>query len=100
MGGFTNEEIDNLNLGKNYKYPDTSYLEDTAADIVPTFDDDNVMFKFTISVLFLMGTLMCLLFYFRYNNMNIANFFKSLRDKMRMTTRGVRVSTKTMVMPK
>ena len=56
MGGFTNDELDNLNLGKNYKYPDTSYLEDKASDIVPTFDDNNVMFKFTISVLFLMGS--------------------------------------------
>jgi hypothetical protein len=100
MGGFTNDELDGLNLGKNYKYPDTTQIENTASTILPTIDDDNTVFKFTVSVLFLMGILMCLLYYFRYNNMNIANFFKSLRDKMQMTTRGVRVSTKTMVMPK
>ena len=99
MGGFTNDELDGINLGKNYKYPDTSYLENKAADIVPTIDDDNITFKFTLSVLFLMSFFMGMLFYFRYNNMNIVNLFKSLRDKIQMT-RGVSVSTKKMVMPK
>jgi len=99
MGGFTNEELDSLNLGKNYKYPDTTRIENKASTIIPTIDDDNVLFKFTISVLFLMSILMGILFYFRYNNMNIVNFFKSLRDNIRMTN-GVSVSTKTMVMSK
>ena len=100
MGGFTNEELDGLNLGKNYKYPDTTYIEDTATNIMPVFEGDDIPYKFTISVLFLMGIFMLILYYFRCNGMHIGNFFKSLRDKMQMTTRGVRVSTKTMVMPK
>lgn len=99
MGGFTNEELDDFNLGKNYKYPDTTQIENKASTILPTTDDDDVVFKFTVAVLLLMSIFLCILFYFRYNDMNIANFFKSLRDKIRMT-RGVRVSTKTMVMPK
>ena len=54
MGGFTNEELDDLNLGKNYKYPDTTQIENKASTILPTTDDDTV-FKFTVSVLFLMS---------------------------------------------
>ena len=99
MGGFTNEELDNLNLGKNYKYPDTTYIEDTAQTIIPTIDDDDVVFKFTISILLLMGCLMGILFYFRSNGMHIGNMFKGLKNKIKMS-RSVHVSTKTMVMPK
>jgi hypothetical protein len=96
MGGFTNEELDNLNLGKNYKYPDTTYIEDKAQTIIPETDDNDVVFKFTVSVLLLMGFLMGMLFYLRSNGMHIGNMFKGLKNKMKI----VRVSTKTMVMPK
>ena len=99
MGGFTNDELDGLNLGKNYKYPDTTTIENQATNIMPTFDDDNIVYNFTIVVLFLMGMFVSILFYFRNNGMHIGNLFKSLKDKIRMT-RGVRVSSKTMVMPK
>ena len=99
MGGFTNDELDGLNLGKNYKYPDTTTIENQATNIMPTFDDDNIVYNFTIAVLFLMGMFVSILFYFRHNGMHIGNLFKSLKDKIRMT-RGVRVSSKTMVMPK
>ena len=99
MGGFTNEELDTLNLGKNYKYPDTTYIEDTAQSIIPEVDDNDIMFKFTISILLLMGLFILILHYFRKNGLNIKDFFESLTHKMRMT-RGVRVSTKTMVMSK
>ena len=99
MGGFTNDELDGLNLGKNYKYPDTTTIENQATDIIPVFEGADIPYKFTISVLFLMGMFMCILFYFRYSGMHIGTLFKSLKDKIRMT-RGVRVSTKTMIMPK
>ena len=99
MGGFTNDELDGLNLGKNYKYPDTTTIENQATDIIPVFEGADIPYKFTIAVLFLMSMFMGILFYFRHNGMHIRNLFKSLKDKIRMT-RGVRVSTKTMIMPK
>ena len=99
MGGFTNEELDDLNLGKNYKYPDTTYIEDKAESIIPEVDDNDIMFKFTVVVLLLMGGFMCILFYFRKNGMHIKDFFESLSDKIRLKS-GANVSTKTMVMPK
>jgi hypothetical protein len=98
MGGFTNEELDEFNLGKNYKYPDTTDIEKKAATIIPKISDDNSIFKFTISVLILMGSIFGILSYFKYNNMTIRNFFKNLRDQMNNS--GIRVSYKTMVMPK
>lgn len=99
MGGFTNEELDDLNLGNNYKYPDTTYIEESAANIIPEVDDNDIIFKFTVAVLLIMGGFMCILFYFRKNDMHIKDFFESLSDKIRMK-HGANVSTKTMVMPK
>ena len=97
MGGFTNEELDEFNLGKNFKYPDTTDIENKAASIIPKISDDNSIFKFTVSVLILMGSIFGILCYFRYNNMTIGNLFNDLRDQMKSRTR---ISSKTMVMPK
>ena len=100
MGGFTNEELDNLNLGKNYKYPDTTYIEDKANTIIPESNDDDVIFKFTVSILLLMGGFMGILFYFRSHGLSIKGFIEGLSSKMSLSTNIKRVSTKTMVMPK
>jgi hypothetical protein len=101
MGGFTNQERDSLNLGKNYKYPDISGIEEKASDILPSFDIDydNTVVIFTITVLSLMGVLMGILLLVTSNGMSIGNLFKSLKDNMRLKG-GVRVSSKTIIMPK
>ena len=113
MGGFTNNELDQINLGKHYKYPNTTTIEEKAMSIVPSDEtfkkkinshnisgyDTDLIIKFTISILFLMGVFMIILAYFKANNMSIGNLFKDLHIKLRMS-RGPLVSTKTIIMPK
>lgn len=97
MGGFTNEEIDELNLGKNFKYPDISGIE---TNIIPTIDQDTLdpVFKFTIAVLIFLGCTSMFLIYLRKNGMSLGSFFKSLRDKV--TFPKSKVSTTTIIVPK
>ena len=97
MGGFTNEEIDELNLGKNFKYPDVSGIE---KNIIPTIDQDTLdpVFKFTIAVLIFLGSFSAFLLYLRKNGMSIGSFFKSLRDKV--TFPKGKVFSTTIIVPK
>jgi hypothetical protein len=98
MGGFTNEELDELNLGQNFKYPDISGIE---TDIIPQVNADDLdpKIKFSIAVVILFGFLMSILLYLRSAGTSINEFFVSLRDKMKWSS-GPRVSASSVVVPK
>jgi hypothetical protein len=100
MGGFTKEELDELNLGKNFKYPNTNFIEDKAGNILPTPgpEDQSQIYKFIVGLFLLIGFILLPLFYFRSKGMKIGNLFKSLRDKIHFPKQ--RISSRTMVMPK
>ena len=99
MGGFTNNDLDEINLGKNYKYPDTSNIEKRASNIIQPIDNDDIVFKFTATIFILMAVIIGILFYFRNNGLKIADLFKSLNHKIRLSE-GKLVSSKTMIVPK
>lgn len=99
MGGFTNNDLDQINLGKNYKYPDTSNIETKAQNIIQPIVDESILLKFTATILFLMLLIIGILFYFRNNDMKIGNFFKSLKSKIHFP-KGKLISSKTMIVPK
>jgi hypothetical protein len=99
MGGFTNNDLNEINLGKNYKYPDTSNIEKKASNIIQPIDNDDIVFKFTATIFILMAAIIGILFYFRNNGMRIGDLFKSLNHKIRLS-KGTLVSSKTMIVPK
>jgi hypothetical protein len=100
MGGFTNNELNEINLGKNYKYPDTSNIETKARIIIQPIEvNDGIILRFTTTILFLMAVFIGILFYFRNNDMKIMDFFKSLNRKINLS-KGKLVSSRTMIVPK
>ena len=98
MGGFTKDELDELNLGKNFLYPNTSIMENTARNIIPVQEYPSDIFKFTIAVLILAGFMFLILLYLRSKGMKLSNLFKSLKTKIHFPTQNI--SSKTMIMPR
>ena len=82
MGGFTNEEPDELNLGQNFKYPDISGIE---TDIMPQVNTDDLdpTVKFSVGIIILFALLISIFAYLRNAGMSMGEFFKSLRDKIK-----------------
>ena len=95
MSEFTNEELDELNLGKNFRYPDISGIE---TDIIPTGDLDPVV-KIISAIIILFGLITAFFLYLRSAGMSIASFFNSLKNKIRWTS-GTRVSSSVIIVPK
>lgn len=96
MGGFTNEELDELNLGKNFKYPDISGIKTDS--IIPDYGTDHPLINLFIGLFSLMGIIMVILYYLSQNGLKISNFFKSL--KKNIWTSGTNISHKTILVPK
>ena len=96
MGGFTNEELDELNLGKNFKYPDISGIKTDS--VIPDYGTDHPLVNLLISLFGLMGIIMSILYYFSRSDFKVVNFFKSLKNKI--WTSGPNISHKTMIVPK
>ena len=98
MGGFTKDELDELNLGKNFLYPNTSIMENTARNIIPVQEYPSDIFKFTIAVLILAVFTLLILLYLRSKGMKLSNLFKSLKTKIHFPKQNI--SSKTMIMPR
>ena len=98
MGGFTNDELDEYNLGKNFKYPDISGIETDILPEINTNDLDSGI-QATIAILILVGFVISFFLYLRSAGMNVASFFKSLKNKIRWAP-GTRVSSSVIVVPK
>ena len=100
MGGFTKEELNELNLGKNFKYPNTNFIENKASSIFSIYESEthSEIFKFTIAVFMLSAFILCILLYFKNKGMKISGLFKSLKSKIHFPKQNI--SSKTMIMPK
>ena len=98
MGGFTNEELDEYNLGKNFKYPDISGIE---TDIIPqpNADDLDPKIKFCIAIIVVISFICAILLYLRSAGMSMRGFFESLRDKIKWAP-GTRPSSSSIIVPK
>ena len=99
MGGFTNEELDEINLGKDFNYPDISAIEDKANVIVPKLNKDNSVLKIIIVIMIFMLLFICILAYFNANGMKITNLLKTIAKNIH-SGRGKVVSSRTMIVPK
>jgi len=96
MGGFTNEELDELNLGKNFKYPDISGIKTDS--VIPDYGTEHPLVNLFVGFCGLMGIIMAIIYYFSQNGLKFSNFLKSLKGKI--WTYGPRISHKTAIVPK
>lgn len=100
MGGFTKEELDKLNLGKNYKYPDTDLIENRARRIFAIYELEkkSEFLKFMIVLFMISGSIILTLFYLSSRGLKISNLFKSLKTKIHFPKQNI--SSKTIIMSK